>query len=127
MENVYVICPGPGSCQIWGDPHYLTFDGQKYEFQGDCDYTLVTQCAPQTDLPTFHLWGDNVKVQPSRDLSILRRLSLEYAGNVFSLGPRSQIRVNDVRFRPPVNQNGVTINYRHRSMVRLSSDLYQYF
>nr|KAF6398484.1 hypothetical protein HJG59_010458 [Molossus molossus] len=33
--------PCPATCAVYGDGHYLTFDGQRYSFNGDCEYTLV--------------------------------------------------------------------------------------
>ncbi|XP_071073957.1 mucin-5AC [Dasypus novemcinctus] len=33
--------PCLGTCAVYGDGHYLTFDGQRYSFSGDCEYTLV--------------------------------------------------------------------------------------
>uniref|UniRef100_UPI003AFB82EF Mucin-5AC n=1 Tax=Homo sapiens TaxID=9606 RepID=UPI003AFB82EF len=32
---------GSATCAVYGDGHYLTFDGQSYSFNGDCEYTLV--------------------------------------------------------------------------------------
>ncbi|XP_059507175.1 IgGFc-binding protein-like [Stegostoma tigrinum] len=31
-------------CHIYGDPHYTTFDGKLYHFQGACNYTVTETC-----------------------------------------------------------------------------------
>ena len=34
----------PNIPQIFGDPHFNTFDGHKYDFMGHCDYVLAMDC-----------------------------------------------------------------------------------
>ncbi|XP_034048817.1 sushi domain-containing protein 2 isoform X2 [Thalassophryne amazonica] len=37
----------PGSAVVFGDPHFITFDGVSYSFNGKGEYTLVTSDAKQ--------------------------------------------------------------------------------
>ena len=70
-----------GYCQIWGDPHYMTFDEVKYNFQGDCDYTLVRDCLNSS---LFHLWSNNELRRPSDRVSYLREVVFELNGNTYT-------------------------------------------
>ncbi|XP_077065364.1 alpha-tectorin-like isoform X1 [Siphateles boraxobius] len=43
-------CFSPMStCTVWGDPHYITFDGAVAHFQGTCSYEIAQTCGNVTD------------------------------------------------------------------------------
>ncbi|PIK46688.1 putative IgGFc-binding protein [Apostichopus japonicus] len=108
--NGEICVSDSGLCQIWGDPHYVTFDGKKFDFQGGCQYTLVKKCKGR-DLPNFHLIGDNKRRIPGERVSYQRELILRYKGHEYVIR-RHRVSVDGVKVTPPLlNHAGVTVHY----------------
>ncbi|KAG2462468.1 MUC5B protein, partial [Polypterus senegalus] len=50
-----------GSCVIRGEGHYLTFDGKRFSFNGNCEYTIVQDyCGINPDKGTFRVITENI-------------------------------------------------------------------
>ena len=94
----------------------MTFDDKKYNFQGDCDYTLVRECGNSSD---YHLWSNNERVRPSDRVSLLSEVVLELSGTTYALIKGFNVRVNgiDVSENLPYIDNQVWIYSDVTSMV----------
>ncbi|XP_040111162.1 mucin-5B [Oryx dammah] len=54
--------PCLGTCVAYGDGHFLTFDGDRYSFEGSCEYTLAQDYCVSGDTTngTFRIVTENV-------------------------------------------------------------------
>lgn len=65
-----------GYCTGWGDPHFVTFDGLYYSYQGNCSYVLMEEITPTVD--NFGVYIDNYHCDVSDDVSCPRTLIVRH-------------------------------------------------
>ncbi|XP_026303482.1 IgGFc-binding protein [Piliocolobus tephrosceles] len=68
-----------GTCQGSGDPHYVSFDGRRFDFMGTCTYLLVGSCGQNAALPAFRVLVQN-EHRGSQTVSYTRAVLVEARG-----------------------------------------------
>ncbi|XP_017962208.1 BMP-binding endothelial regulator protein [Drosophila navojoa] len=85
-----------GTCTVFGDPHFKTFDGKFFSFQGSCKYLLAADC-----------YGHNFSIRLTNDGRGTRRSSwpktvtLKLRGLRINLGQKLRVKVNGTRVALP--------------------------
>uniref|UniRef100_A0A9J7XSW5 Uncharacterized protein n=1 Tax=Cyprinus carpio carpio TaxID=630221 RepID=A0A9J7XSW5_CYPCA len=49
-----------GTCTIYGEGHFRTFDGRRYSFHGDCEHTIAHDYCDTNPSPSFRLVTENI-------------------------------------------------------------------
>ncbi|KAM8927862.1 IgGFc-binding protein-like [Pelodytes ibericus] len=126
MVNGSPVCvPGSESyCHAVGDPHYRTFDGRFFDFQGTCTYTVAQNCGSDKTLPAFNVEAKNENRGSTR-VSYVSYVTVQVYGVTISLVRYEYgfVRVNNQRQRLPMNlNNGQVLLYQSGGSVVIETD-----
>lgn len=98
------------TCWGWGDPHYHTFDGLDFDFQGTCTYTMAESCGNDARLVPFKVEGKNDLRGGVKSVSYVSLANIKVYGQQVSIHrkERGKVRVSwpkmdgKLAFSPPL-------------------------
>ncbi|XP_077146435.1 IgGFc-binding protein-like isoform X6 [Ranitomeya variabilis] len=100
---------GIGTCHIFGDPHFNTFDKVMHSFMGTCTYFLVDICDKSSVIP-FTIKG-KTEDRGKRAATYLKEVYIDIYGLHITLQKDRKILVDNTRIQTPWSGNvkGLTI------------------
>ncbi|XP_068098403.1 IgGFc-binding protein-like [Hyperolius riggenbachi] len=115
---------GSSQCSILGGSHYTSFDGQAFDLQGTCTYTLVKTVTSNANLIPFTINVKNEKL-PGGLVATTKMVSVEVYVYILILqyDLTNQLKVNGVLYNLPLNlDNGKVIASQHGNKIILDID-----
>uniref|UniRef100_A0A8C9PV60 Mucin-2 n=1 Tax=Spermophilus dauricus TaxID=99837 RepID=A0A8C9PV60_SPEDA len=108
LKPVRVLDPdGCCYCTGWGDPHYVTFDGLYYSYQGNCTYVLVEEVTPQVD--NFGVYIDNYHCDVNDQVSCPRTLIVRHETQEVLM---QTTQMMPLKVQVQVNKQAVALPYK---------------
>ncbi|OXB72764.1 UNVERIFIED_CONTAM: hypothetical protein H355_006207 [Colinus virginianus] len=94
--------PCKGTCTVYGNGHYMSFDGEKFDFLGDCDYILAQDFCPNNmDAGTFRIVIQNNACGKSLSICSLKITLIFESGEIRLL----EGRIQEIATNPEAEKN----------------------
>ncbi|NXU80746.1 MUC2L protein, partial [Oreotrochilus melanogaster] len=94
-------------CTGWGDPHYMTFDGLYYSYQGNCTYVLVEEITKKVD--NFGVYIDNYHCDAHDAVSCPRTIIVRHETQEVRI---ATTKPNTLEVEVTVNKQVVALPYK---------------
>ncbi|KAL0193018.1 hypothetical protein M9458_011314 [Cirrhinus mrigala] len=123
VKNGVCISTDTATCQAVGDPHYKTFDGKLFDFQGTCTYVMVNNTKTQNGLTPFTILAKN-NHRGSKRVAYVRTVSvLVYNHRVVVSSQRGVVEIDGENAYLPLTVDGGKIKVNQRGWdVIISTD-----
>ncbi|KAM9495181.1 mucin-2-like [Clarias gariepinus] len=105
-------------CEGWGDPHYKTFDGLFYSYQGECTYVLMKEISPKHNLK---IYIDNVNCDPRESVSCPRAIIVSYNSLVITL--KNHNLIGAAKLEALIGQSSLNLPFYQSGVRVVSSQL----
>lgn len=116
-SNPRLTCDEVGfqQCQGAGDPHYLTFDGQRYDFMGTCVYTLVETTFDEvlsmvTGLQEFKIQVENEHRGGNTRVSWFKQAFVRVHGLNINIRQGRKVIINGLQVNLPFSLGAIGLN-----------------
>nr|XP_056702382.1 IgGFc-binding protein-like [Euleptes europaea] len=125
VQTCHSLMAKTGTCHVFGDPHFLTFDGLTYDVQSNCTYVLTRSCTHKHSTPSFAVNVENERRSRGK-VSVTKSVSVTVYQHTFTITreKRGFIMVDDAVHSVPFRlvSGGVRVYY-HGDNIILQTDV----
>jgi len=96
LAHLYsIVSSGSGICSFQGDPHYVSYDGKRFNYMGTCRYLVASPAFPTTT-PYFQVFGRNENRYGETAVSYVRYVDIVYGGITVRLSRMNSLAIGTV-------------------------------